>query len=47
MDREVGDPKEIKPALLNVITIEDPKYATPHTYFGIKPRYLSGEISKS
>ena len=53
----VEDPKEIKPALqralqanrpavLNVITIEDPKYATPYTYFGIKPRYLSGEISK-
>jgi acetolactate synthase-1/2/3 large subunit len=53
----VEDPKDIKPALqralqangpavLNVITIEDPKYATPHAYFGTKPRYLSGEISK-
>ena len=53
----VEDPKDIKqalqralqanrPAVLNVITIEDPKYATPNTYFGIKPRYLSGEISK-
>ena len=53
----VDDPKDIKPALkralevngpavLNIITIEDPKYATPNTYFGIKPRYLSGEIPK-
>lgn len=53
----VENPEEIKPALeralksgrpavLNVITIDDPKYANPNTYFGIKPRYLSGEIIK-
>ncbi len=53
----VEDPDEIKPALkrvlslekpavLNVITTDDPKYANPNTYFGIKPRYLSGEIIK-
>lgn len=53
----VEDPKDIRPALeralqidgpsvLNVITTEDPKYATTYTYFGIKPRYLSGEIPK-
>jgi len=53
----VEDPKDIKPALqraliikrpavLNIITTEDPKYATPNTYFGLKPRYLSGEIPR-
>jgi len=53
----VEDPDEIKPALkralelekpavLNIITSDDPKYANPNTYFGIKPRYLSGEIIK-
>lgn len=53
----VEDPEEIKealkraiqserPAVLNVITTDDPKYANPNTYFGIKPRYLSGEIVK-
>lgn len=53
----VEEPDEIKPALkrvlnlgkpavLNIITTDDPKYANPNTYFGIKPRYLSGEIIK-
>lgn len=53
----VEDPKDIKPALqravqinrpavLNLITTEDTKYATTNTYFGIEPRYLSGEIPR-
>lgn len=53
----VDEPEDLKPALqraisanrpsvINVSTIEDPKYANPNTYFGLKPRYLSGEIPK-
>ncbi len=54
---KVEEPNDIKPALqraistnrpsvINIITTEDPRYANPNTYFGIKPRYLSGEIPK-